>query len=122
MRRKQAETPVQKENLIAFGNLTFSCDKACFYKEDQEKLRLTPQQYKVMEMFYLTSSHILARTDICEALWPGKENADETLNTLIRRLRPLIEENSNLKITTDRGRAYQLEIKEPVTETYTQTA
>lgn len=122
MRRKQAETPVQKENLIAFGNLTFSCDKACFYKEDQEKLRLTPQQYKVMEMFYLTSSHILARTDICEALWPGKENADETLNTLIRRLRPLIEENSNLKITTDRGRAYQLEIKEPATEAYTQTA
>lgn len=122
MRRKQVETPVQKENLIAFGNLTFSCDKACFYKEDQEKLRLTPQQYKIMEMFYLTSSHILARTDICEALWPGKENADETLNTLIRRLRPLIEENSNLKITTDRGRAYQLEIKEPVTETYTQTA
>ena len=122
MRRKQAEAPVQKENLIAFGNLTFSCDKACFYKEDQEKLRLTPQQYKVMEMFYLTSSHILARTDICEALWPGKENADETLNTLIRRLRPLIEENSNLKITTDRGRAYQLEIKEPATEAYTQTA
>lgn len=122
MRRKQAETPVQKENLIAFGNLTFSCDKACFYKEDQEKLRLTPQQYKIMEMFYLTSSHILARTDICEALWPGKENADETLNTLIRRLRPLIEENSNLKITTDRGRAYQLEIKEPATEAYTQTA
>lgn len=122
MRRKQAETPVQKENLIAFGNLTFSCDKACFYKEDQEKLRLTPQQYKIMEMFYLTSSHILARTDICEALWPGKENADETLNTLIRRLRPLIDENSNLKITTDRGRAYQLEIKEPATEAYTQTA
>ena len=122
MRRKHAETPVQKENLISFGNLTFSCDKACFYKEDQEKLRLTPQQYKIMEMFYLTSSHILARTDICEALWPGKENADETLNTLIRRLRPLIEENSNLKITTDRGRAYQLEIKEPATEAYTQTA
>lgn len=123
MRRRQTEAPaVQKENLIAFGNLTFSCDKACFYKEDQERLRLTPQQYKIMEMFYLSSSHILARTDICEALWPGKENADETLNTLIRRLRPLIEDNSNLKITTDRGRAYQLEIKEPVAETYTQTA
>ena len=51
--------------------------------------------------------------------WQGecRRNAE-----LIRRLRPLIEENSNLKITTDRGRAYQLEIKEPVTETYTQTA
>lgn len=110
MRRKQTELPVQKENLIAFGNLTFSSDKAYFYKENQEKLKLTPQQYKIMEMFFLSSSHILARTDICDALWPGKENADETLNTLIRRLRPLIEGNSNLKITTDRGRAYQLEI------------
>ena len=53
MRRKQAETPVQKENLIAFGNLTFSCDKACFYKEDQEKLRLTPQ-LRCLETFFVT--------------------------------------------------------------------
>lgn len=113
IRRRQPDTSGEKENLIAFGNLTFSCDKACFYKEDRAKLRLTPQQYKLMEMFFLSPSHILARTDICEALWPGKDNADETLNTLIRRLRPLIEDNSNLKITTDRGRAYQLEIKEP---------
>ena len=64
-----------------------------------------------MEMFYLSSTHILARTEICETLWPGKINADETLNTLIRRLRPLIEENTNLKITTDRGRAYILELQ-----------
>ncbi len=46
-----------------------------------------------------------------QSIHPGKINADETLNTLIRRLRPLVEENSNLKITTDRGRAYALEIK-----------
>ena len=75
-------------------------------------MKLTPQQYKIMEMFFLSSSHILPRVDICDTLWPGKDNADETLNTLIRRLRPLVEDNSNLKITTDRGRAYQLEIKE----------
>lgn len=122
IRRKRAEASAeQKENLIVFGNLTFSSDKVCFYKEDQHKLRLTPQQSKIMELFFLSPSHTLARTDICEALWPGKENADESLNTLIRRLRPLIEDNSNLKIITDRGRAYELEIREPVTETYTQT-
>lgn len=77
----------------------------------EEKLKLTPQQYALMEMFFLSPTHILNRSDICESLWPGKINADETLNTLIRRLRPLVEENSNLKITTDRGRAYVLEIK-----------
>lgn len=110
-RRRSTSLP-QEEKTLVFGNLTFSCHHACFYKEDQEKLKLTPQQYKVMEMFFLSSSHILPRADICDTLWPGKDNADETLNTLIRRLRPLVEDNSNLKITTDRGRAYQLEIKE----------
>lgn len=95
---------------IAYGNMAFSCDTSCFYKEDREKLKLTPQQHTVMEMFFRSPTHILTRTEICETLWPGKVNADETLNTLIRRLRPLIEENSNLKITTDRGRAYILEV------------
>lgn len=105
-------TPYAEERTVSYGNITLSCDKSCFYKEDQEKLKMTPQQYTLMEMFFLSPTHILTRTDICNALWPGKINADETLNTLIRRLRPLLEGNSNLKITTDRGRAYILEINE----------
>ena len=104
--------PIHPEKTISFGNLNLSCETASFYKENEEKLKLTPQQYALMEMFFLSPTHILNRSDICESLWPGKINADETLNTLIRRLRPLVEENSNLKITTDRGRAYALEIKE----------
>lgn len=109
---KTSLKPVSIEDKnIAYGNLVLSCDKACFYKDNNEKLKLTPQQYVLMEMFFLSPVHILSRTEICETLWPGKANADETLNTLTRRLRPLIEENSNLKITTDRGRAYVLEIK-----------
>lgn len=62
-----------------------------------------------MEMFFLAPAHILTRAEICEVLWPGKINVDETLNTLVRRLRGLIETKTNLKITTDRGRAYILE-------------
>lgn len=107
--KESGETAAGQE--ISFGNLTLSCNKNCFFKENKDKLKLTPQQYSLMEMFYLSSTHILTRTDICEALWPGKVNADETLNTLVRRLRPLIEENTNLKITTDRGRAYILELQ-----------
>lgn len=103
--------PIHPGKTISFGNLNLSCETASFYKENEEKLKLTPQQYALMEMFFLSPTHILNRSDICESLWPGKINADETLNTLIRRLRPLVEENSNLKITTDRGRAYVLEIK-----------
>ena len=102
--QKEAE-----EKTLTFGNLILSTHKASFYKEDGEKLKLTPQQYDLMEMFFHSPAHVLTRTEICESLWPGKENADETLNTLVRRLRPLVEDNSNLKITTDRGRAYILE-------------
>lgn len=99
------------ESLISYGNLSLSHREACFYNERQERLKLTPMQYALMEMFYLSSSHQLFKTDICQSLWPGKENADETLYTLIRRLKPIVEDNSNLKITTDRGRAYGLEIR-----------
>lgn len=101
----------QQENTITFGNLSFSRQEACFYNERQEKLKLTPMQHTLMEMFYLSSSHLLFKSDICQTLWPGKDNADETLYTLIRRLKPIVEDNSNLRITTDRGRAYGLEIR-----------
>ena len=101
----------QQGNVITFGNLSLSLQEACFYNEQREKLKLTPMQYTLMEMFYLSSSHLLVKSDICQSLWPGKDNADETLYTLIRRLKPIVEDNSNLRITTDRGRAYGLEIR-----------
>lgn len=112
--RKSANSlcTVSPENSIIYGNLTLVCDEATFYRENKEKLKLTPQQYTLMEMFFLSPTHILTRTEICEVFWPGKINADETLNTLVRRLRGLIESQTNLKITTDRGRAYILEIGE----------
>lgn len=99
------------ENRITVGNLSYCPDERSFYNRRQERLRLTPLQLSLMEMFYQTPSHLLTKTDIFKTLWPGKENADETLYTLIRRLKPIVEENSNLRITTDRGRAYGLEVE-----------
>lgn len=110
-RKSLAITNSNKKEIITFGNLSLLPDEACFYNEHREKLKLTPMQYALMEMFYQSSSHELSKSDICESLWPGKDNADETLYTLIRRLKPVIEDNSNLRIKTDRGRTYGLEIK-----------
>ena len=94
--KTNASNGQQQENFITFGNLSLSLQEACFYNEQQEKLKLTPMQYTLMEMFYLSSSHLLFKSDICQSLWPGKDNADETLYTLIRRLKPIVEDNSNL--------------------------
>lgn len=109
--RQTIPASTSEEKVIVFGNLSLFRQEACFYDAGKEKLKLTPMQYDLMEMFYLSSTHLLFKSDICQSLWPGKENADETLYTLIRRLKPVIEDHSNLKITTDRGRAYGLEIR-----------
>ena len=74
-------------------------------------VKLTPMQQQLMEMLWLSPSHKLSKTEICDALWPKKEDSSETLYTLIRRLKPIIEEHSDLKIESDRGKSYGLKIK-----------
>lgn len=74
-------------------------------------VKLTPMQQQLMEMLWLSPSHQLPKTDICDALWPKKEDANDTLYTLIRRLKPIIEQHSDLKIEADRGKSYGLRIR-----------
>ena len=97
--------------LIAFGGLAYSEAEGRFYDAKGLQVRLTPMQQQLMEMFFRSESHQLSKTEICDALWPKKDDANDTLYTLIRRLKPIIEEHSELKIESDRGRAYELKVK-----------
>ena len=100
------------ENLgNGFGGLTYSEDEGCFYAADGSHVQLTPMQHQLMEMFFHSPSHSLSKAEICDALWPKKPDANDTLYTLIRRLKPVIEQHSNLKIESDRSKAYRLTIK-----------
>ena len=93
-----------------FGGLRFSESESQFYAEDGHQVQLTPMQHQLMEMFFKSPSHSLTKTEICDALWPKKPDASETLYTLIRRLKPIVEQHSQLKIESDRGKAYKLKI------------
>ena len=75
------------------------------------KVKLTPMQQQLMEMLWQSPTHQLSKTEICNTLWPKKPDANETLYTLIRRLKPIIEQHSDLKIEADRGKSYGLTIK-----------
>ena len=75
------------------------------------EVKLTPMQQQLMEMLWLSPSRQLSKTEICDALWPKKPDANETLYTLIRRLKPIIEEHSDLKIESDRGKSYGLRVR-----------
>lgn len=74
-------------------------------------VKLTPMQQQLMEMLWLSPTRQLSKAEICDALWPKKPDASETLYTLIRRLKPIIEEHSDLKIESDRGKAYGLTMR-----------
>ena len=75
------------------------------------EVKLTPMQQQLMEMLWKSPSHQLSKAGICNALWPKKPDASETLYTLIRRLKPIIEEHSDLKIESDRGKSYGLRVR-----------
>ena len=95
-------------NRNAFGGLTYLEEDGRFYAADGNLVQLTPMQHQLMEMFFQSPSHSLTKTEICNALWPKKPDASETLYTLIRRLKPVIEQHSDLKIESDRSKAYRL--------------
>ena len=94
--------------LQQYGGLNYSAREGRFFDAQGEYVRLTPMQQQLMEMFFRSDTHLLTKTEICSTLWPKKEDASETLYTLIRRLKPIIEQHSDLKIESDRGRAYEL--------------
>lgn len=69
---------------------------------------LTPMQRQLMEMFVASDSHSLSKHEICDALWPKKDDASETLYALISRLKRELDKTSSFDIISDRGRAYIL--------------
>lgn len=107
---RQREMPLTA-GLQHYGGLNYSAREGRFFDAQGEYVRLTPMQQQLMEMFFRSDTHLLTKTEICSALWPKKEDASETLYTLIRRLKPIIEQHSDLKIESDRGRAYELKSK-----------
>ena len=108
-RRRQAV--VQMAGMLHYGGLSYAEADGAFYDTQGQRVKLTPMQQQLLEMFFHSEAHQLSKTEICDALWPKKPDASETLYTLIRRLKPVIEQHSDLKIEADRGKSYELTIR-----------
>ncbi len=102
----------KKEEDGGLGSLSYSPSTDTFYnKKSAEAIRFTPMQHQLMQLFLQNDRHQLSKQEICDALWPKKPDASETLYTLIRRIKPVIEDNSNLSIESERGKSYRLVVK-----------
>ncbi len=119
LRRKQESTPLavalggshqcgSQASAVCVGGLTWHAEEHRFYNQEHAELHLTPMQKQLMEMFFQTADNRLAKQDICNRLWPKKPDASATLYTLIRRIKPILEQNSSLTIETERGGDYLL--------------
>ena len=91
---------------IMYGGITLNKNR--FSDSNGEQIYLTPMQHQLLEMFFLSENHTLLKQDICDQLWPKKPDASDTLYTLIRRLKPIVEKHSRLKIESNRGTSYSL--------------
>ena len=76
-------------------------------------LHLTPMQEQLMALFLQAPDHKLTKQEICDALWPNKDNASETLYTTIRRLRNELQQASDWEILSERGKSYELKHRQP---------
>ena len=108
---RRRQEVVQLAGMLQYGGLCYAEAEGTFYDARGQRIKLTPMQQQLMEMFFHSDSHLLTKTEICDALWPKKPDANDTLYTLIRRLKPVVEQHSDLKIESDRGRAYELTFK-----------
>ena len=99
------------EGTPSYGGLTYSVEDGCFYDAHRAPLHLTPMQHQLLLMLWENPSHSVPKEKLCAALWPKKEDANDTLYTLVRRLKPILESCSGLQIVAHRGRDYSLETK-----------
>lgn len=95
-------------HLSALGQLSYNAEDEHFYAKDSKQVHLTPMQEQLMRMFAESQNNTLSKQEICDALWPKKPDASDTLYTLIKRLKPIVEEQFGMKIVSDRGRNYSL--------------
>lgn len=95
-----------------FGNMSFDTATNDFHDTAGNVISFTPMQHQLMQMFINSPSGKLSKQDICDELWPRKPDASDTLYTLIRRLKPVVERSTDLTIDSERGRAYVLKCKE----------
>lgn len=94
---------------LSYGGIVLHQDT--FMTLSGEQIHLTPMQHSLLKMFITSDTHTLSKQEICDQLWPKKPDASDTLYTLIRRIKPIIEVHSSLKIESDRGKSYSLRIK-----------
>lgn len=72
-------------------------------------IKLTPMQRQLAQMLLDAPGMKVDKRTLCETLWGNKDNADESLYTLVRRTKTALAE-ADMEIVCNRGDSYELRI------------
>jgi DNA-binding winged helix-turn-helix (wHTH) protein len=100
------------DNLVFVGNMAYNKTDGMFYDSQSQRIDFTPMQQQLMDLLFNAANHEATQQNICQALWQSKDNAAESLYTLIRRLRKVLNQKTNLEIELERGKGYRLTEKQ----------
>ena len=101
--RLSSRFPLSPSPRLSFSMSPLSGDK-------RNSLRLTPMQEQLVGLLMSAPERRMSKQDICQALWPGKPDASETLYTLVRRTKQALEPEGRIRIASERGRSYRIEV------------
>lgn len=74
-----------------------------------DDIKLTPMQRQFAQMLLEAPEMRVNKTTLCLAIWGNKSNAEESLYTLVRRIKTALAE-ANIEIICNRGESYELRI------------
>ncbi len=72
-------------------------------------IKLTPMQRQLTRMLLEAPGMKVDKRSLCESLWGNKNNAEESLYTLVKRTKNALSK-ANMEIVCNRGDSYELRI------------
>ncbi len=109
--RERISTPTHTGNHPKkIGNILFDLQNRAIITEKGKIKELRPMEFSILEKLVLHFRETVSREDIFDAAWKGQSDYynDQSLNNYIRRLRTMLEEDTNLEIQSLRGQGYLL--------------
>lgn len=103
-------SPANNKLLQKVGNGLLDLKNRALLTESGNIKELRPMEFNILKKLVAHFADFVSREDIFYAAWEGQSDYynDQSLNNYIRRLRILLEENTNLEIHTSRGMGYKL--------------
>ncbi|HBX47100.1 response regulator transcription factor [Limibacterium fermenti] len=94
------------------GNMLLDNRNRAIITEDGIIKELRPMDYVLLKKLTANLDRVVSREELFYAAWEGNTESynENSLNNYIRRLRVLLAENTNLKITLQKGNGYKLSI------------